>query len=221
MNRIIGMLSLAVMAAAGLLLADEASAQLSEVDLVPGSGDGLVTLDAASGLYWLDLPETTNLSVPDVLGGAGSWVGNGWRYATAPEICALFAAYAVAVPVCGSSQGGLVTGDVLSTIQGFLGVTNDAILRVTSGFYQDSGDPALVGAALLNYSPSFNWSGSLVQNDAALPNALPNVGNWLVRDSPPPAPVPALSWRWSGAVVVLLIVGVAAKLSASLPRPVE
>ena len=32
-----------------------ASAQLSEVDLVPGSGDAQVTLDGATGLYWLDL----------------------------------------------------------------------------------------------------------------------------------------------------------------------
>ena len=67
--------------AVGLLLATGAAAQLSEVDLVPGSGDGKVTLDAATGLYWLDLPETTNLSVPDVLGGAGGWVARGWRYA--------------------------------------------------------------------------------------------------------------------------------------------
>ncbi len=173
--------------AAGLLLAERASAQLSEVDLVPGSGDAKVTLDAATGLSWLDLPETTNLSVPEILSGAGGWVEDGWRYATAPEICALFAAYALAVPDCGSAQGGLTTGDVLSAIQGFLGLTADGGVlgsRVTNGFYEDSGDPTLVGVALLTYSVSFNWSGSLVQSDASLPNAFPNVGHWLVVPEP-------------------------------------
>jgi len=180
----VGKLAAAAALAARLLFAEGAAAQLSEVDLVPGSGDAKITLDAATGLQWLDLPETTNLSVPDILGGAGGWVGNGWSYATAPEICELFAAYAVAVADCGSRQGGLTTGDVLSTFQGFLGVTSDGgplALRVTSGFYEDRGDPALVGAASVTYSTSFDWSGSLVQDDAALPNATPNAGHRLVR----------------------------------------
>lgn len=200
--------------AASLLLAEGALAQLTEVDLVPGSGDGRATLDAATGLYWLDLTETKGLSMPDVLGGAGGWVPSGWRYATAPEICALFAAYALAVPDCGSSEGGLVTGDVVATLQGFLGITGDAFSRVTSGLYEDAGDPALVGAAQLAYSSAFNWSTSLVQDDASLPTGFPNTGHWLLRTSPPPppAPIPALPWRWSVVLVVVLILGAAAHL---------
>ena len=176
--------------------AGAAAAQLSEVDLVAGSGDAKVTLDAATGLYWLDLTETTNASVSDVLGGAGGWVGTGWRYATQSEICDLFASYALAVTTCGGSNPASASGDLLGTLQGFLGLTTDnGINRATTGLYDDGGDPARVGVARLTYTISIDTSVSLVQNSATFDNPIPNIGNWLVRDTPPPSPVPALSFQ--------------------------
>lgn len=202
--------------------AGAASAQLSEVDLVAGSGDGKVTLDAATGLYWLDLPETTNVSVTDVLGGAGGWVGAGWRYATQSEICDLFAAYALAVTTCGGSNPASASGDLLATLQGFLGLTTDnGINRGTTGLYDDGGDPARVGVARLTYTISTDTSVSLVQSSATFDNAIANVGSWLVRDTPPPPPVPAFSFRITpmSATAVALVLAASAGLTGALRRP--
>jgi hypothetical protein len=198
---------------AGLLLANGAAAQLSEVDLIPGSGDAKATFDAATGLYWLDLPETTTLSVPDVLGGAGGWVPDGWRYATPSEICALFAAYALAVESCGGIQGGQAEGNLVGTLQGFLGLTSgDPQSPFTGGFWDDHGDPARAGIARLLYQSAIDTSASLVQGNATFATALPNFGSWLVRDDPPAPAVPALSWPLGGVLLLLGVVLVASRL---------
>jgi hypothetical protein len=70
-------------------------AALIDTDLF-SVGDAMLTYDDDSGLEWLDVTATRNLSVNDILGGAGGWLGMGFRYATAGETCDLF------------SQGGLV-----------------------------------------------------------------------------------------------------------------
>jgi hypothetical protein len=173
-----------------LVSATPAAAQLSSVDLVPGSGDGKVTRDAATGLFWLDLTETKNLSVPDVLGGAGSWIATGWRYATPAEICSLFAAYAIAVGSCGSGSASSAPGDHLLALQQFLGVTLDnGINRTTSGFYDDLGDPARVGVARVTYQITPDQSDVLVQNSATSAVAIASFGNWLVRATTMPVPM--------------------------------
>ena len=170
--------------------ANSASAQLSEVDLVVGSGDAKVTLDAATGLYWLDVPETVNLSVTDILAGSGGWTTTGWRYATLNEICDLFAAYALAVMTCGGNLAASTPGDVVSTLQGFLGLTIDtATNRSTSGFYDDLVDPTRVGLGRLSYDIPADLSVSLVQSSATPVASLPSVGNWLVSDTPVPVPL--------------------------------
>lgn len=63
-----------------------ADAFLIERDLFI-SGDGLITSDTDTGLYWLDLTVTTNLSYNDVLthiGTGGSL--EGFRYATVADL---------------------------------------------------------------------------------------------------------------------------------------
>jgi hypothetical protein len=183
-----------------------AAAQLSHVDLVPGSGDAKITLDAATGLYWLDLTETLNLSVPDILGGSGGWIAGGWRYATQVEICDLFARYALAVQDCGSSSATSAPGDHVGTLQQFLGVTVDnGINRISTGFFDDGGDPNRVGIGRLTYQISAAQSDVLVQQSATVAAELPTVGNWLVRTNPPRA-VPALPGvsRWLMAILLAI-----------------
>jgi len=177
--------ALALMAV--LLTARPAAAQLSAVDLVPGSGDGKITYDAATGLYWLDLTQTLNLSVPDVLGGAGGWIPSGWRYATPGEICGLFASYAIAVASCGGATGSSASGDHLLSLQQYLGLTLDnGINRGTWGFYDDGGDPGRVGIARLTYQVTPDQSDVLVQNSATSAIAVSTYGNWLVRNTAVP-----------------------------------
>ncbi len=61
---------LALAAYAFLVVPRPASATLTEVDLVD-VGDGLVTRDDVTGLDWLDLTQTLDISFDDIEGGAG------------------------------------------------------------------------------------------------------------------------------------------------------
>ena len=81
--------------------------EVEVIEILVGAGervqreDGLITLDDTTGLLWLDLSLTENLSYVDVLNGAGnSWIAEGWRYATTAEICSLFSTYVAAVSPC-------------------------------------------------------------------------------------------------------------------------
>lgn len=63
---------------------------LVQQNLVPGTGDHLITLDTDTNLEWLSLNATANLSYLDVLGGAGGYTTTyGFRYATGQEISLL------------------------------------------------------------------------------------------------------------------------------------
>lgn len=60
-----------------------ASATIYAADLL-APGDGLLTVDSASGLEWLDLTVTRNATYPQVLNSA--WQGQDWRFATSDDI---------------------------------------------------------------------------------------------------------------------------------------
>jgi len=63
---------------------------LVQHNLVPGTGDHLITLDTDTNLEWLSLNATANLSYLDILGGAGGYTTTyGFRYATGQEISLL------------------------------------------------------------------------------------------------------------------------------------
>lgn len=83
--------SLAVLAL--VLPAARGSAELLEIDLVSGSGDAGLTRDTATGLDWLDLDRTDNLSIPLVEAGAGDWTALGFRVATISEVLDLHAQF--------------------------------------------------------------------------------------------------------------------------------
>lgn len=53
-------------------------------------GAGSITRDTANGQDWLDLTKSTNLSVNDILGGAGGFLANGFHIATLAEVEAMF-----------------------------------------------------------------------------------------------------------------------------------
>lgn len=74
-----------------MILAAPAHSALIARDLVPGSNDGLVTLDTETQLLWLDLTATIGSSFAEVssqLGPGGTF--EGFRFATNPEIVALW-----------------------------------------------------------------------------------------------------------------------------------
>jgi hypothetical protein len=71
-----------------LALCGHASAALVSADYVTGSGDGWITQDSSTGLEWLDVPLTAGQSLNEVR--SGTWISNGFRYATKSEVLALY-----------------------------------------------------------------------------------------------------------------------------------
>ncbi len=62
-------------------------------------GDALITRDTGSGLEWLDLPLTQDLSFDEIVAGecggvpqcpVFGWPSRRWRHATGAEVCQLF-----------------------------------------------------------------------------------------------------------------------------------
>lgn len=101
-----------------------ANAYLVSQDLL-NSGDGLLTLDTSTGLQWLDLTQTTNISYNSILDGYGGWLGMGFRYATSNEVVNLY--QAAGIPPTGPGAVTIMASDpVYESVQAlvnFLGET--------------------------------------------------------------------------------------------------
>ena len=64
---------------------------LSQLDLIPGSGDQLLTLDSETDLEWFNLTATANKSYFQVLAGFGGFIGaHGFAYGTAGQVSTMF-----------------------------------------------------------------------------------------------------------------------------------
>ena len=182
-----------------LLVARPAVAEFLAVDLV-SPGDALITRDTVGGLDWLDVTATRGLSMTAVLGGAGGWVNDGWRYATQDELCAMWTRLfeLVASPPCNFAVGHQETSRFLA----FFGVGEvqslpTATAAITEGFFVDNNpaDPFQGVALVIDEDPGFvvgHVAG--IAPDSLHPNAtigsVTQIGSFLVRRSP--VDVPAL-----------------------------
>lgn len=86
----LALLAAVLLATQVTLGASPASAVLFAVDRVV-AGDGEITRDTDTGLDWLDLTLTTNVSLDDIQADVGGWISDGWMHATRAEACQLFA----------------------------------------------------------------------------------------------------------------------------------
>lgn len=69
---------------------------LIQQDLVPGSGDQLLTLDTDSNLQWLNLTVTAGRSYQEVLADFGGLMASyGFRYATITEVTGLLGRFGI------------------------------------------------------------------------------------------------------------------------------
>jgi hypothetical protein len=67
-----------------------ATTQYAAAGLVSAGPNGDLTIDTSTGLGWLDLSETNELSPAQVLAGAGGWISAGFRIATRAQVLQLF-----------------------------------------------------------------------------------------------------------------------------------
>lgn len=159
------------------LFASSAAAALSSTDwLAPG--DGALTLDSATGLYWLDVPVTADRTYFSVL--ANTAVGQpleGFRYATAAEVVQLFTNAGIAA---GVSEANVAPAQSLLDL---IGRTVPAI--GTGGLLQPTIDVKVDVATLEVRPPEAYYVVTAGFADNAYQS--PMFGSWLVRPVPEPS----------------------------------
>jgi len=173
------------------------------------AGDNLITLDTNTGLNWLDLDVTANLSYSTVLGQLGTGGQfEGWRFATNAEVVALWANFNIDLSsgaplnnagldtniITASAMLGntLCNYDCNATPYGTLGLTADPA--------STAGTRSWMGAYY--YAPNDN---SLYLTDGLLSmgdyDAAIHTGSYLVQASP--VPVPAAVWLFGTGLIGL------------------
>lgn len=191
-----------------LLAADASEATLLEIDLL-APGDALVTRDTVSGRDWLDIDETTGLSIADIAAGAGGWATAGWRHATASELCGLLAYDGAAPSPCpgsgyvGTSGEGQLILDLLGISivreQDYLGGTL-VLSQIWAVFDDATGDPALHGELELSvdrHTDGWTWTYVGLSPDS-IPESYPYDQHLLVRAVPEPTPGLLLAFGLAG-----------------------
>ncbi len=152
-----------------------AQAVLIEGDLA-SPGDKLLTRDTASGLVWLDLTQTVNLSVNQVLGGAGGFIAAGFQYATTGEVIGLYTA--AGMPNVPGSSAANIPG--VSLLLQLMGCTGDC----------GGGNPYAGGFTATPLGGAFITLSGIAQPSLCCiaSNNLTNlaIGSYLVRPVPEP-----------------------------------
>jgi hypothetical protein len=173
-----------------LIMAKPSTATLFEIDLET-VGDGLVTLDDATGIMWLDLGLTTGLSHEDVVGGVGNtWYADGWRHATTVEICGLFGDYLELTAPCPHLEGSVsVQSEVMEAFfqvfepnlnyQG-----NPYALSGSYGEYVPELGPGVGQASVIG--PPIGDYARVERDHYGVSHDTRLIGNWLVRPVPEP-----------------------------------
>jgi hypothetical protein len=171
---------LAAVAGSTLVLAGSSQAELVD--------RGATTLDTETGLEWLDVSATLDVSAYDILvGGYGGLVADGWTLATVEEIDALFLHAGIPLPHDGSqTPAGFAGADRLIALLGASGSSG-------SGLFIQAFSGTLVAPAppFYRHTPvvitAFGSIGGADLLGAIVPSSVrsPTIGNYLVRPAGP------------------------------------
>jgi hypothetical protein len=183
----------AAVGAGTLLAAGLAQATLVKKDLLT-AGDGLITLDTATNLEWLDLTATQDLSVDQVLGGAGGWTSLGFQYASFGQVGNLLndAGYLGSTSDYGSMR--LVADN--TSANAFLADFGATFApNITVGFMAEYPCGRTIGSSTtctdyvqINANGAANM-GYAIPDSGAFPTSSgrPDIGSFLVRAVPEPS----------------------------------
>ena len=153
---------------------------------------GDVTRDTRTNLDWLDLTQTTNLSIDDILANAGGFAAAGWRHANEAEMCELMESFGIAGSPC--PQNGYSSTDLTPFLEfvALFGRTDINLNRSKGRFPPPSQTCTVLSpypitiVGLASSSLGSAKVGNVCGNDAY--EHEPTVGNFLVRPRPIPEP---------------------------------
>ena len=167
---------------------------LIQTDLIPGSGDQLLTLDTDTNLEWLNLTATAHRSVNEVLGGFGGFVGtHGFRYATGGDLGTLYSHAGITKglsepafrpsPNDERNHTGIEVLQDLMNGKQFLPAPDSSTQSRITAYGINGGDPAwFVRYLSLNITLHAN-SHTEVNPLMSLDTKFPHVGSYLVRNA--------------------------------------
>jgi hypothetical protein len=183
-----------VVALAWLLLASPSAATFISQDLVPGSGDGLITYDLQTGIEWLDITATTNVSYNQVRTGYGGYTtADGFRFANSDQLTQL----CLDAGVTGSGfEGNLASAPGAKQLLDLLGSTYSDVVSGSFGenYNYVSATGMVDGRSLCSLTVRFRQDGSFINGTRDCGFAGPGadtassgIGSWLVRPIPEPS----------------------------------
>ena len=169
------------------LISSAAHGALVEHDLYT-AGDNLITLDTKTGIQWLDLTATTNLSYNDILADAGGWISSGWRHATIGEIDSLYSAFGLENRKYSPPNRNEI--DMFTDLFSLLGETAPDENETYRNSY------GLVGGDFSDFRPLYgmlladdgSWATTGYVGGSIDRSASPILGHWMVKTTAVPIP---------------------------------
>ncbi len=149
---------------------------------------GSTTLDTSTGLEWLDLTATVDLSVIDIISNVGGFVSQGWVHASTNQVGTLYGNAGVVLE--GSSPLNIPG---VTTLLGLLGQTF-GLSSDAGGFgFSGVGEPGVDLAKTSFYQlvpPSSAQAIATTGSAQSIMSTDPAAGHFLIRQPPTSAPIP-------------------------------
>ena len=170
------------------------------------SGDNLITRDSSSGLDWLNLTESTNLSYNYVssqfdIGGQFE----GWRYAKVTEVVALWLEFNIDLSASAPTTSLIIDPNV-GIASTFLGNTFEGNSDVygVEGFTDAEGSQfaSTILGALVDESSVKTEYLTTIRTHGTLDMTRTFIGSYLVQVSP--VPIPSAVWLFGSGLLGLI-----------------
>ena len=179
------------------------NAALVQIDLVQGSGDGLLIRDTSNGFDWLRLTETKGLSVVDVIdNGIGGYADMGFGLASKVQVEAMFISGGIVQLSTLFVEDNYLPASNLLDLFGVLQTTGGG-LPATGGWVQAPGLPDLVVSGVVQTAACCPPAGrAYVADFGAVPktSSSDSSGVFLLR----PIPIPPALWLFGSGLLGLM-----------------